>query len=251
MKVVLECGKAHGGNITLAKDMILRAKDAGADAVKFQCYDREDLIKKHPNYEKNLNAHLSLESLKLLSDYAESLGINFWCSAFSTSVLKPLSKFTSVIKVPSTYLTHKKFLDACVQLFKAVHISTGMHTIKEIKKVQELHPDFLYYHCVSEYPCYYPKLDRIETLDMDGCSYHGKNFFVPGIAMLKGASFLEIHFNPYKQAEWEWDEKDVQGVIKNINLIKAMCFDDELLSAKEILCKGFYLEEYKTLKGLK
>ena len=41
--IVAEIGGNHNGDVELGKKMIKAAKDAGADAVKFQLYRKEDL----------------------------------------------------------------------------------------------------------------------------------------------------------------------------------------------------------------
>ena len=51
-KVVLiaEIGENHIGKIYFSKKMILQAKSAGADFVKFQSYNLDCLKKKDPEY---------------------------------------------------------------------------------------------------------------------------------------------------------------------------------------------------------
>ena len=58
--VIAEAGINHNGKIDLAKKLILAAKDAGADYVKFQIYKTENLIKsdtKLENYQKKNLGH--------------------------------------------------------------------------------------------------------------------------------------------------------------------------------------------------
>ena len=44
LKIIAEVGVNHNGNISLAKKLIKHAKDAGADFVKFQCYNTNELV---------------------------------------------------------------------------------------------------------------------------------------------------------------------------------------------------------------
>ena len=44
--IIAEAGVNHNGNIDCAKRLIDRAKWAGADAVKFQIFDAEDIVTK-------------------------------------------------------------------------------------------------------------------------------------------------------------------------------------------------------------
>ena len=41
--IIAEAGVNHNGNINIAKDLIDKAKDVGADAVKFQSYKKKKL----------------------------------------------------------------------------------------------------------------------------------------------------------------------------------------------------------------
>ena len=108
-ELIAECGKVHQGSIEKAKTMIRKAKDAGFDSVKAQSYSLLDLNPEHPNYKRNFKCWLSLKDLEDLADYAKDFGLKFYCSAFSTSVIEPLSKFTDRIKIPSTYVNNVSF----------------------------------------------------------------------------------------------------------------------------------------------
>ena len=52
--IIAEIGVNHNGKLDLAKKMIIEAKDAGANAVKFQTYITQKLCNKkaHPKYQK-------------------------------------------------------------------------------------------------------------------------------------------------------------------------------------------------------
>ena len=53
--VIAEIGINHNGNLKIAKQLINHAKQAGADAVKFQTYDVDNLVDqntKSANYQK-------------------------------------------------------------------------------------------------------------------------------------------------------------------------------------------------------
>ena len=42
--IIAEIGVNHNGNVTLAKQLMLKAKKYGADSVKFQTYNTDELI---------------------------------------------------------------------------------------------------------------------------------------------------------------------------------------------------------------
>ena len=74
MKIVLELGKTHEGDMTFAKKMIDNAAELGVYAVKFQAYDLEDLDKRHKNYQRYKKSHLTIPQLRELKEYANYTG---------------------------------------------------------------------------------------------------------------------------------------------------------------------------------
>ena len=80
-KIIAEIGWNHMGDMSLAKKMILAAKENGADYVKTQIFDIK-FLKDGPwmkdgrkeIYEK---AQLSDEKYKELLEYSNKIGINF------------------------------------------------------------------------------------------------------------------------------------------------------------------------------
>ena len=116
-KIIAEIGVNHNGSINLAKKLILAAKRAGADSVKFQTYITEDLvIKNSPLAEyqkKNLNNQISQydllkkyelkfsDMIKILN-FCKKNNIEFISSAFDNKSLKfLLSLNINYIKIPS------------------------------------------------------------------------------------------------------------------------------------------------------
>ena len=57
--IIAEAGVNHNGSIELAKELISVAADSGADYVKFQTFNTDNMISKHANkaeYQKNKTA---------------------------------------------------------------------------------------------------------------------------------------------------------------------------------------------------
>lgn len=242
MKIVFEMAKIHKGDVDLAKFSIANIARHGFWGVKFQAYDLKDLNKKHPNYKRNKDAHFTIEQLKELASYANALGLEFYCSAFSRSVIKPLAEFTNHIKVPSTFLGFDSFIRDCCEHFGNVHISSGMHNPKFVTKVLKnwiVDKILFVYHCVSEYPCFYPKLSRLDTLWTNCLSYHGSDLAAFVVAVVKNVNIMEVHYD-----QWANNLGDISKAVSGIN---SLMWDDGKPSGKELENFEFYRTEYKEL----
>ena len=47
IRIIAEAGVNHNGQVALAKEMICRAKEAGADYIKFQTFIPQHLVSKY------------------------------------------------------------------------------------------------------------------------------------------------------------------------------------------------------------
>ena len=63
--IIAEIGLNHGGNISLAKRLIKDAKDAGADAAKFQIFEPHTLGREKQNIPNKIWIKLLLRTLTL------------------------------------------------------------------------------------------------------------------------------------------------------------------------------------------
>ena len=94
--IIAEAGVNHNGSIELAKKLIDAAKDAGADAVKFQTFKTENVVVKDAQkaeyqkettgegsqYEMIKKLELAEEGFRELADYAKEKDIMFLSSPF-------------------------------------------------------------------------------------------------------------------------------------------------------------------------
>ena len=95
--IVAEAGINHNGDINLAKQLIVQAKEAGANAVKFQAFKAEllcdlDLTETKDvesltggtksSYDMYKSVELSDKDITELNDFAKKEGILFFVSVF-------------------------------------------------------------------------------------------------------------------------------------------------------------------------
>jgi len=114
--IIAEAGVNHNGNIELAKKLIDVAKEAGADAIKFQTFKAEKVISKYAematyqknNLKKSMKQIEMIRSLELkfrdfieLKEYCDKKDIVFLSSPFDEESVDFLDGLVPYYKVPS------------------------------------------------------------------------------------------------------------------------------------------------------
>ena len=101
--VIAEIGNNHEGNFNLAKKMIVKAKDAGVDAVKIQIIKPDKFfeissVESKKKYERFLFS--DFEYLKLYK-FAKKNKIILFSTFFDTETLNRFQKYQPFLKVAS------------------------------------------------------------------------------------------------------------------------------------------------------
>lgn len=216
--IIAEIGINHNGSMKIAKKLILDAKHAGANAVKFQVFETETLgrpkMKKNldqiKNSSKNLSLHkmwtkvyLNSNKLKILKKYAKKNKLDFICSVFDEKSLNKVIRIgVDYIKIASSDINDIVLLNKIKLTKKRVILSTGMSNFREINSAKKiLGKKISILHCVSIYPCPIEKanLKRIITLKNKlgtsvGYSDHTIGNDACKIAISLGANIIEKHF---------------------------------------------------------
>ena len=148
--IIAEAGVNHNGSADMAKKLIRVAKEAGADAVKFQTFRAEKLAsvrapKADYQMETTDGAESQVDMLKKLEIpldvYAElmeeckDVGIDFLSTPFEEESLRFLVEGCgiSVLKIPSGEITNAPFLLQIARTRKNIILSTGMSTLGEVE----------------------------------------------------------------------------------------------------------------------
>jgi len=213
--VIAEIGINHNGDIKLARKLIEKAAETGADAVKFQSYHTDDFVSKKSNY-YNLfkKLELSEEDFKELREFAEKKKILFISTPLDLRYVDFLNEIdVSAFKIASGDLTFIPLLKKVAKTKKPIILSTGMATIGEIDEAinvikNEGNGKIILMHCVSCYPVPYEQvnLKAIITLKNTfnlpvGYSDHTLDIAVPVAAVALGAKIIEKHFTLEKNME--------------------------------------------------
>lgn len=147
--IIAEAGVNHNGSFNMAKQLVDIAKEAGADAVKFQTFKAENLVTKdaqQADYQvENLKQstsqfdmlkklELTFEEFKALQQYCAYKGIEFLSTPFDYESVDFLFDELQIktAKIPSGELTNAPFIYAIAKKKKPIILSTGMATLEDI-----------------------------------------------------------------------------------------------------------------------
>tara|TARA_B100000959_G_C14964055_1_gene616982 strand:- start:822 stop:1913 length:1092 start_codon:yes stop_codon:yes gene_type:complete len=146
--VIAEIGVNHNGSIPLAKELILKSKKCGANAVKFQTYKTDNICdihtekakyqtkynKKESQYKMLKKYELSINDFILLKKFSEKNNIDFLTTAADVESLNSINKSLKLqtIKVGSSDLSNIQLLLHLGKSKKKIILSCGMSTLKDI-----------------------------------------------------------------------------------------------------------------------
>ena len=225
--IIAEAGVNHNGDIKLAKKLIDAAKDAGADAVKFQTFHAEEIVtlksekaiyqhraKEKTQYEMLKALELSFDEFRELKRYCDNKGIEFISTPYDIKSVEFLNEIgINRYKVASADIINKPLIEAIVKTKRQIILSTGMATLGEIERTISLIKDFgntdiILLHCTTSYPTPYDQVNMnvLDTLKKAfglpvGYSDHTLGIEIPIMAVSMGAKVIEKHFTLDRRME--------------------------------------------------
>ncbi|MGB5078418.1 MAG: N-acetylneuraminate synthase, partial [Sphingorhabdus sp.] len=228
--IIAEAGVNHNGDESLALKLVETAANCGADAVKFQTFSADKLVR--PGTEKaeyqrretgDGDQYGMLKSLEMsvdlhhrLYERCHELGIEFMSTPFDEQAaifLKGLGM--RYLKVPSGEINNLPFLEFLTRLNLPMILSTGMADLQEVVTATEFvtkiraQVDPVHYqgemltvlHCTSNYPAKNSDVNLramqtiAETTGLPvGYSDHTLGLAVSTAAVALGATVIEKHF---------------------------------------------------------
>jgi len=227
--IIAEAGVNHNGDAKLAKQLVLAAKNAGADCVKFQTFKASQLVTKEaPKAKYQLKVtdekesqfamlkklELDFEVYRDLMNYCKELEIDFLSTPYNVEDINFLEKLdVTGYKVASGQLTELPFLRALARKQKTIILSTGMGTLANVSDAVEAikgegNEDLIVLQCTTNYPS---KIEEANILAMqtikDACdvrigySDHVTNNYACLAAVALGAKIIEKHFTLDKEMD--------------------------------------------------
>ena len=221
--VIAEAGVNHNGDMQLAKQLIDAAAKVGADVVKFQTFQADQLAtNKAPkaSYQqqttgKTENQQVMLQRLELSFDQHQQLishcrnsGIEFLSTAFDDPSIDLVNKLNfKRFKIPSGEITNLPYLRRVGGLGKPLILSTGMANLGEIEAALAVletagtnRAQITVLHCTTEYPAPMAEVNlrAMQTIGKAfgvavGYSDHTAGIEVPISAVALGATVIEKH----------------------------------------------------------
>jgi N-acetylneuraminate synthase len=213
--IVVEMNTSHFGEISLAKQMIDHAVDAGANCVKFQSWT-EDSLYSEEYYAQNPIARkfvkkFSFDETQLfeLAEYSLSRKISFASTPYSRQEVDFLVEECNVpfIKIASMDLNNLPFLKFIGAKGVPIILSTGMGEEREISDALVAltstgNTSIVLLHCISLYPTPTEILNLNNILGLResfpdfpiGFSDHSEGINAAIASTALGAALIEKHF---------------------------------------------------------
>jgi sialic acid synthase SpsE len=218
--VIAEAGANHDRDLDVARRLIDVAKEAGADAVKFQTYTGRSLYStKTPRFDYlgelgAKPAHELLDELALprewqplLAQHCKEVGIEFLSSPFDREAIDELDALdVAAFKIASFELVDLPLIRYAAAKGRPLILSTGMATLGEIEDAvtaagEAGAPAVCLLQCASLYPAppSVMNLRAIPTMRAAfgvpvGLSDHTLGTHVAPAAVALGADLVEKHF---------------------------------------------------------
>jgi N,N'-diacetyllegionaminate synthase len=254
--IIAEAGVNHNGSLSLARDLVQIAAEAGADLIKFQTFAADRLVTsstakadyqletteaQESQHEMIRKLELSREVHEELMEYCQQCGIGFFSTGFDIQSVDLLAELgLDCFKIPSGEITNLPHLRHIGSYGRPIILSTGMAKLGEIEAALEAleasgtpREKVTVLHCNTEYPT--PMKDvnlRAMCAIRDalgvkvGYSDHTLGIEVSVAAVALGATMIEKHFTmdrtlpgPDHRASLEPAElKAMVRAIRNIEL---------------------------------
>ena len=257
IKVIVEIGTNHMGNIKVAKQIIDIAVNSGANLVKFQKKNVEKIYTKKfldsylespwgtTQREMRLHREFSDKQFKEIDNYCKKKKSPWFVSCWDIESQIHMRKFkTKYNKVASAMIIHKELLEEIAKEKKYTFISTGMSEIKDIENAVKIFRKykcpFELMHCHSAYPTE-PEEANLKLIPIlkkkfkcevgySGHEIGATNVSIPAVMM--GASSIERHVTAsrtnygYDQAA-SLEKEGLRKLVRDIRILDKIMGDGE------------------------
>ena len=247
--IVAEIGNNHEGDIGLAEELIGRAAEAGAQAVKFQTI-RPDLLvppRDTARLAQLRRFELGDGAFERLAGVARRHGVMFLSTPFYIDAVRLLDPLVPAFKVASGDLDFLPLLDAIAGTGKPVLLSTGAADLALVARSTEFLAEawrrhghageLVLLHCVVSYPtpAASANLGAIAALKRlspwVGYSDHTMGIEAAVLSVALGARVIEKHFtidknhSDFRDHKLSADPKELAELVRRVREASAMLGD--------------------------
>ncbi len=230
---VADISANHDGVFERAKKLIYLAKEAGADAAKFQNFRAPKIVSKHgfeslgrqlshqakwkkSVYEVYQDASIPWEWTEKLKKYCDEVGIHYFSSPYDFETVDMLEPFVPAFKIGSGDITWPEMLEKVSSKGKPVILSTGASDIGDVQRavniIRAINPDLILLQCNTNYTgsrenFKYIQLNVLRTYKamypdlIVGLSDHTPGHAAVLGAVALGARVVEKHFTDDRSRE--------------------------------------------------
>ncbi|RYX91169.1 MAG: N-acetylneuraminate synthase [Comamonadaceae bacterium] len=254
--VIAEAGVNHNGDVALAMRLCDAAREAGADAVKFQTFRAEDLVVRgaptaayQARQTGDQDQFAMLQRLELdeaqhrrIKAHCDRIGIEFFSTPFSVAAVDLLVGLgVRRLKLSSGELTHRALVEHAAATQLPLLMSTGMATMEEISeglawaRAARGHLEGVaVLHCTSAYPAPDEALNlrAMQSMARDlgvevGYSDHSLGIEAPLAAVALGAAVIEKHLTldramPGPDHAASLEPGEMAAMVRGIRRVSAM-----------------------------
>lgn len=220
--IIAEAGVNHNGSLDIAFRLIDKAKEIGADCVKFQTFKAEQIVTasspkaayqlkvtdvQESQFDMLKKLELQKEDFKKLKDYCHTQQIDFMSTPYNFEDADLLNDIgVDTFKIASGQVAELPFLKYVAAFGKKMIVSTGMANMKEVTAAVNAmrktgNNNIVILQCNTDYPSKTEDVNLLAMLTMRdklkvqvGYSCHVPNNYACFAAVALGAEIIEKHF---------------------------------------------------------
>lgn len=219
---IAEAGVNHNGSLDLALKLVDHAASCGADCVKFQTFQAENLVtldapkadyqlkvtdRNESQFEMLKKLELSKDDYVKIINRCKNKNIIFLSTPYNDEDIDFLVDLNvSALKIASGQIVETPFLKKAISANLPLIVSSGMATLEDVKEAVNIFrsqssEDFAILQCNTNYPTSIHEANikamvtmRNELNCLTGYSDHTEGSIAIMAAVANGASIIEKHF---------------------------------------------------------
>ena len=223
---IADIASNHNGDLSTAKELIWKAKESGADAVKFQHFLAEKIVSdygfrqmggqsshqklwKKSVYDTYKEAEFNRSWNEILAEEAKKAKIDFMTSPYDYNAVEEIDKLVPAYKIGSGDITWIDFISFIAKKRKPVFLATGASNMEDVERAVNTilmdNPDIVLMQCNTNYT---GSLENFKFINLNvlktfairfpgmvlGLSDHTKGHSTVLGAISLGARVIEKHF---------------------------------------------------------